>query len=250
MEDLTAATTLSNLRNHWIEVLIYGNTLYIDPWTLNPPLPTRTVCALASMIPMHNERVSHKGHHSQHVASARGFRSGVSSFLRLLHACAVGALDWLLGSFEYGTSNVLKRLFKPKIDRLMFAASKADHITPDQQNNLVKLLDSMLHTARKQIQFDGVVTESTAIAAIRASKPGVSEHQGEQLQVLQGQGMDGQQITLFPGDVPEKCPDDNFWQRQGFDFPKFAPPTRSNQHCLPHIRMDQVLDFLLGDKLV
>ncbi|MFT4940504.1 MAG: putative YcjX-like family ATPase [Paraglaciecola sp.] len=160
------------------------------------------------------------------------------------------ALDWLLGSFEYGTSNVLKRLFKPKIDKLMFAASKADHITPDQQNNLVKLLDSMLHTARKQIQFDGVMTESIAIAAIRASKSGVSEHQGESLQVLQGQGMDGQQITLFPGDVPEKCPVDGFWQRQGFDFPKFAPPTRSNQHCLPHIRMDQVLDFLLGDKLI
>lgn len=159
------------------------------------------------------------------------------------------ALDWLLGSFKYGSSNLLKRLFKPKIDKLMFAASKADHITPDQQNNLVKLLDSMLHSARKQIQFDGVVTESTAIAAIRASQSGVSEHQGESLQVLKGVDSRGQSLTLFPGDVPQSCPEDSFWQRQGFAFPEFAPTVSAGKRSLEHIRMDQVLDFLLADKM-
>jgi predicted YcjX-like family ATPase len=160
------------------------------------------------------------------------------------------ALDWLLGSFEYGSSNILQRLFKPKIDRLMFAASKADHITPDQQSNLVKLLDSMLHSARKQIQFDGVVTESTAIAAIRTSSSGIGEHQGENIQVLKGLDGNAQSLTLYPGDVPERCPEPSFWQNQGFDFPKFAPPLRKNKDSLPHIRMDQVLEFLLGDKLL
>jgi predicted YcjX-like family ATPase len=159
------------------------------------------------------------------------------------------ALNWLLGSFEYGKSNALKRLFSPKIDKLIFAASKADHVTPDQQNSLVKLLDSMLHSARQQIQFDGVLTESTAIAAIRSSRAGVSEYKGEKIQVLKGVDNNGEPVTLFPGDVPQQCPEEAFWQQQGFDFPSFSPPLRKSTEPLPHIRMDRILDFILGDKM-
>ncbi|MCF2946878.1 YcjX family protein [Paraglaciecola aquimarina] len=159
------------------------------------------------------------------------------------------ALDWLMGSFEYGSSNILSRLFKPKIDKLVFAASKADHITPDQQVNLVKLLDSMLHQARKQLQFDGVTTESTAIAAIRASQSGLSQIDGEEIPVLKGSDNLGQTITLYPGEVPTSCPPRDFWSKQGFEYPKFSPPKLQGAHSLPHIRMDQLLDFLIGDKM-
>jgi predicted YcjX-like family ATPase len=159
------------------------------------------------------------------------------------------ALNWLMGSFQYGSSNVLNRLFQPKIDKLVFAASKADHITPDQQSNLVKLLESMLHSARKQIQFDGVSTESTAVSAIRASKSGLGQLNGENIPVLQGINEQGSVITLFPGEVPQSCPGPEFWKQQQFEFPKLSPPLMNKEHALPHIRMDQVLDFLLGDKL-
>ncbi|MFT4746412.1 MAG: putative YcjX-like family ATPase [Congregibacter sp.] len=159
------------------------------------------------------------------------------------------ALNWLMGSFQYGSSNILNRLFQPKIDKLVFAASKADHITPEQQTNLVKLLESMLHSARKQIQFDGVTTESTAVSAIRASKSGVGQLNGENIPVLQGRDTQGSAITLFPGEVPQNCPGPEFWKQQQFEFPKLCPPLMNNKHALPHIRMDQVLDFLLADKL-
>ncbi|GAC18796.1 YcjX family GTP-binding protein [Paraglaciecola arctica] len=159
------------------------------------------------------------------------------------------ALDWLMGSFQYGSSNILNRLFQPKIDKLVFAASKADHITPDQQTNLVKLLESMLHSARKQIQFDGVITESTAISAIRSSKSGLGQLNGESIPVLQGRNEQGSAITLFPGEVPQSCPGPEFWKQQQFEFPKLSPPILNAEHVLPHIRMDQVLDFLLADKL-
>jgi hypothetical protein len=159
------------------------------------------------------------------------------------------AIDWLLGSFQYGSSNILRRLFQPKIDKLVFAASKADHITPDQQTNLVKLLESMLHQARKQIQFEGVGTESTAISAIRASKSGLSLVDGQNIPVLQGKDQHGQPITLFPGEVPKTCPKAEFWSQQKFEFPNFSPPILGTGTVLPHIRMDQVLDFLLEDKL-
>ena len=159
------------------------------------------------------------------------------------------ALTWLMGSFAYGSSNILKRLFKPKIDKLIFAASKADHITPDQQSNLVKLLDSMLRDARKQLQFDGVVTESTLIAAIKASKHGRTKIDGEDIAVVQGVTADGQNLTLFPGEVPMQCPLPQFWDKQKFAFPQFAAPQLKAGDALPHIRMDQVIDFMLADKL-
>ena len=159
------------------------------------------------------------------------------------------ALDWLMGSFQYGPSNMLNRLFQPKIDKLVFAASKADHITPEQQTNLVKLLESMLHSARKQIQFDGVSTESTAVSAIRASKSGIGQLNGESIPVLQGRNAQGSAITLFPGEVPQNCPGPEFWKQQQFEFPQLCPPLMNNKHALPHIRMDQVLNFLLADKL-
>lgn len=160
------------------------------------------------------------------------------------------ALHWIMQSFAYGSSNILKRLFKPKIDKLIFAASKADHITPDQQINLVKLLDSMLRDARKQLQFDGVMTESTLIAAIKASTNGKAQINGEFLPILQGMTGEGQSLTLFPGEVPAQCPQPDFWHKQSFEFPKFAAPQLNNKHALPHIRMDQVLEFMLADKLV
>ena len=41
-------------------------------------------------------------------------------------------LNQLFNNFHYGSRNFLHRLFSPRIDRLMFVATKADHITRDQ----------------------------------------------------------------------------------------------------------------------
>ncbi len=160
------------------------------------------------------------------------------------------AINWLLSSFHYGRSNILKRLFAPKIDKLVFAASKADHVTPDQQSNLVKLLESMVHQARQQIHYEGVATESTAFAAIRSSNAAVSEYQGKPIQVIRGVNQQGQMVTLYPGDVPQRCPAPSFWHEQGFAFPTLSP-MKLPQHTrvFPHIRLDHVLEFVLADKL-
>lgn len=159
------------------------------------------------------------------------------------------AIDWLLGSFHYGRSNILKRLFSPKIDKLMFAASKADHVTPDQHENLVRLLDSLVTEARKNMQFDGVATESTAFASVQASEPSVTLYEKQSLQVLRGRNPSGKSLTLFPGEVPAACPDEVFWQQQGFAFPQFLPRQMAPGDVVPHIRLDQVLEFVIGDKV-
>ena len=49
------------------------------------------------------------------------------------------ALEQIMHSFRYGRSSFLRRLFSPKIDRVLFAATKADHVTPDQHLSLIHI---------------------------------------------------------------------------------------------------------------
>lgn len=159
------------------------------------------------------------------------------------------ALHSLLDNFNYGHSSLLKRLFMPKIDKLLFAASKVDHITQEQQPNVIQLLQSIILERRRQVQFEGVETESTAIASIRTSQFGEVMQGQEKVPVLKGTSFNGKAIVMFPGDVPTVCPDTAFWDKQGFEFPRLRPMSASKQSSCPHIRLDQALEFLLGDKL-
>ncbi|TDF39581.1 YcjX family protein [Alteromonadaceae bacterium M269] len=170
--------------------------------------------------------------------------SGEHSFIDLGNA-----VHDLMDSFDYGQASILKRLFKPKIDKLLFAASKVDHITQEQQPNLIQLLQSVITQKRRQIQFDGVETESTALAAIRACQFGSVVKGQDKTPVIKGTSLDSESVLIFPGDVPSVCPDKQFWQSQGFEFPRLRPLSMPKGLACPHIRVDQALEFLLGDKL-
>lgn len=56
-------------------------------------------------------------------------------------------------------------------------------------------------------------------------------------------------MTFFPWEVPRCLPDADFWLEQGFDFESFRPRATATDHSLAHIRLDSVLECLLGDKL-
>jgi len=60
---------------------------------------------------------------------------------------------------------------------------------------------------------------------------------------------DGAPLTVFPGEVPARLPGAAFWQQQGFHFDEFRPRETSVDAPLPHIRLDAVMEFLLGDKM-
>lgn len=62
--------------------------------------------------------------------------------------------------------------------------------------------------------------------------------------------LEGQALTLFPGEVPRKVPDEHYWQERGFEFTSFRPMQGKREEPLPHIRVDKALEFLLGDKLL
>lgn len=161
------------------------------------------------------------------------------------------ALTLILKSFAYGKSGILMRLFSPKIDRVLFAATKADHVTPNQYHNLELFLRRLVTEARNEIQFQGIATECVALASVRATEPAVADFQGQKISCLRGiRKSDATRVALFPGEVPIEIPAASDWQDR-FNFIDFAPPRLHDLHCsaIPHIRLDQSLEYLLGDKL-
>lgn len=162
----------------------------------------------------------------------------------------------LLGSFHYGRNNWLQRLFAPRIDKLLFVASKADHVTPEQHGALQQLLRQLVYTGYGQARFEGIDIHCLAMASVMASRYLQAEWQGQTLPVLQGVSQEGAPVRLFPGAVPAGRPDLAFWQRQsadpehGFGLVPLRPPVLPAHAPWPNIRMDAALEFLLGDKML
>lgn len=161
------------------------------------------------------------------------------------------AINMILESYHYGKSSILTRLFSPKIDRLLFAATKADHVTPEQHPHMVSLLNQLISSTKQQLTFDAINMKTLAISSIKTTESGVSQHEGKKVPVIRGKAQDnGKTVTLFPGSVPERLPDGDFWQSHHFNFLNFVPASPVGKHeVLPHQRLDQVLQFLLGDKM-
>ncbi len=172
------------------------------------------------------------------------------------------AMSMVLESYRYGKSGIFSRLFSPKIDKLLFCATKADHVTPEQHAPLVSLLNQLIHQNKQHLNYEAVQVKTLAIASVKATNSGMIKQKGKDIPVIQGrvlknkgiednQGIFGQKITVFPGAVPSKLPNDEYWQSKPFKFISFAPLKGIGKNqCLPHVRMDQVLQFLLADKMI
>ncbi|WP_028116924.1 YcjX family protein [Ferrimonas senticii] len=160
------------------------------------------------------------------------------------------ALQAVLNSFHYGPGSLLRRLFSPQIDKLLFVAGKADHISVDQHANLLALTDKLMGASGSKVRFSGAQSESMVISAIRASEAGqIDDGSGPQA-VIRGFDVNQQPLLRFPGEVPRQLPSPSFWQQQGFAFTPLAPPRGLTlDGPLPHMRMDHLLEWMLGDKL-
>lgn len=160
------------------------------------------------------------------------------------------ALTQLMQSFSYGQRTLFRRLFSPVIDKLLFAATKSDHVTADQHANLVSLLQQLVQDAWKNAAFEGITMDCIGLASVQATQSGLVDHQGEKIPALRGHRLsDDSPLTVYPGDVPPRLPGNAFWQQQGFHFEQFRPQAVDIDKPLPHIRLDAALEFLLGDKL-
>lgn len=159
------------------------------------------------------------------------------------------ALLRLSEQFRYGPDSWFGRLFKPRISKVLFAASKADLLTPDQHRNLLLLLQQMLRQPLYQQQYQLCQTEVLAIASVASARLGQAQTSSGLQPCLQGRLQQNAELcTLYPGDVPLSMPSEAIFAQHRFEFPRFLPMLDANQQ-ISHIRLDQALQFLLGDLL-
>jgi len=176
------------------------------------------------------------------------------------------ALTQVLGAFRQGENSPLSRLFTRRIDRILFAATKADHLHSSSHDRLEAILNRLVAHASRRARFAGAETRSLALAAVRATREGTVEEKGQPHGVIIGTPSPGErlggtkydgrgEIALFPGDLPDD-PESVFEPGKpvNLSFLRFEPPQKLAHDAvgstvLPQIRFDLALDFLIGDWL-
>ncbi len=179
------------------------------------------------------------------------------------------AMENALCAFRPGSNTWLSRIRGRRIDRVVFAATKADHLAHTSHDRLEHALRLITDRARFRTQSAGSDVTIMAMAAIRATTEHTSSDAGEQLhcvagrplanQMIDGQVFDGtRDIVIFPGDLPPDPVATLGGHAGSLDvkFVQFAPPPLSdplgtdlNPAPWPHIRLDRALEHLLGDYL-
>ncbi len=171
------------------------------------------------------------------------------------------ALSGILGAFRPGRNAFLSSLLGQKrVDRILFAATKADHLHHTQHDRLAQIMGALVADARRRADFAGAETQAMAIAALRATVEETRTVNGAERDLVRGTLLDtGKQAALHPGDLPADpaallAPAKQGaerWLDGDFGVMRFAPAPLSLRtgDGPPHIRLDRAAEFLLGDKL-
>ncbi|RWP66222.1 YcjX family protein [Mesorhizobium sp.] len=190
------------------------------------------------------------------------------------------AVTEILACFRPGRGNFLTDFFSRRIDRILVAATKADHLHHESHDRLQAIVRRLADRAVARANFTGAEVDVVALAAVRATREGTVKQGRETLPVIIGTPLNGEKINgetfdgrtetaIFPGDLPEKIdavfdvsgPDrrQNPGHRQANEDPairfvRFRPPKLERTAegvtlSLPHIRLDRALQFLIGDHL-
>lgn len=182
------------------------------------------------------------------------------------------ALSDVLSCFRPGRSNLITSLLSRRIDKVLIAATKADHLHHESHDRLEAIARRIVDRASSNIGSSGADIEVMALAAVRATREATARQDGEDLPVIVGTPLEGETIgnesfdgkrktAIFPGDLP-KNPDSFFEAVDSgsqamppdINIVRFRPPLIEESDIgvklsLPHIRLDRALDYLLGDRL-
>jgi predicted YcjX-like family ATPase len=157
------------------------------------------------------------------------------------------AIRTITDAFEQLRSPLLKLLPRAPVDRLALVATKADHVTADQLNNLVGLLRDMI--GDPIFLIDARQSGLLAVASVRATTEVSLMHAGVPLQFLQGipEGKNDV-VVVRPGVIPGQIPADGSRKSLDLNIRKFMPPRLPSpfEEPLPHINLDKVLQFLIA----
>jgi len=188
------------------------------------------------------------------------------------------ALGEVLTAFRPGRQSWLSSILTRRIDRILFAATKADHLHREDHDRLEAILERLVAKGIDHAKFKGAEVSVLALAAVRATREASVRHNGQDLPAILGTPLPGEtidgaeydglsEIAMFPGDLPHE-PGKLF--EQGGDlagsmqrtdtadpalrYLRFRPPKLDTTAegltlSLPHIRLDRALEFLIGDRL-
>jgi len=207
------------------------------------------------------------------VDTLAAINAGPDALLDLEHA-----LDQVLDCFQTGRKTLLSALLRPRIDRILLAATKADHLHHTSHDRLETILKRLTQGAMAKAELAGAHVDVVALAAVRATREAMVRRGRQQLpcvlgvpvagKAIAGEIFDGEtEAAIFPGDLPDDPnellrSDKNAFrglatrdpQNADFRFLRVRPPalelTENGVAVLPHIRLDRALQFLIGDKLV
>ncbi|WP_371125926.1 YcjX family protein [Bosea sp. (in: a-proteobacteria)] len=176
------------------------------------------------------------------------------------------ALGQALAAFQVGRNSWLSSLFAPRIERVLFAATKADHVHHTSHDRLAAVMGHLVARAASRAQGAGARVESMALSAVRATREVRIKQGRDELPAIAGVPEAGETIddevfdglseaAIFPGELPER-PEAVFdpaakWQIRA---PRFRPPlvaadAGGRLRPPPQIRLDRALEFLIGDRL-
>jgi len=169
------------------------------------------------------------------------------------------AMAEILACFRPGERSWLAPILGRRIDRILFAATKADHLHHAQHGRLAAVAEALVKDARARALFSGAETRALSIASLRATVEDTVTRNGRAVDVVRGRSLDtGEEVALFPGDLPDDpaailAPARHGsadWTDTAYRVTRFAPPKLlGTGEGLPHIRLDRAAEFLIGDRL-
>ncbi len=154
------------------------------------------------------------------------------------------AIEELSSIFCYGESNALKRIWSPKIDKVLFAATKSDQVPSDQQHRLQSFIESLFYPTHNKLKFRNTQVSFLTLSSVKCTESLVAEINGEQLHCIKGTlSENGEDMVVFPGLLPDTI---ESIHNSDYDLPEYLPPLLRGQE-IPHIRMGKLLEFIVGD---
>jgi len=178
------------------------------------------------------------------------------------------AMTEILECYRAGANSLWSNLFAPRIDRIVLAATKADHLHHESHDRLEAILALLTDKAMGRARYGGAEVKVLALAAVRATREGQAKRNGETLPCIVGYPLPGEKIgrrvfdgneafAIFPGDLPEDPKKAlQGWQTEAGEmrFVRFRPPDlvalpSGGFAPFPNIRLDRAIQALIGDRL-
>jgi predicted YcjX-like family ATPase len=160
------------------------------------------------------------------------------------------ALNTVLDNFHTERSRLMNRLpwIGARTDKLLFACTKADHITRNNHSNLRALLRSTVEPSAVMMLEEGAKVGYEIVSAVKSTKNVQKRQDGRTLNYIRGVPLGSETPQDWdPGDIPDEPPSVGNWPE--IRITGFRPPPAPDARLagFRSVNLDRALEFLIGD---